>query len=446
MKKTSALLCPGWHPDFWAPHKTSKQKKTQEKLASSMQHFFCRFLNPPSTPSISCSDRRRSVADAVSNFFFSCVVRSHACNFCSQKLRGVKCGICFASRSHTSKFQDVREKTYKFPASVMQLWDVNLWNLKKPCPFQPVQGRPVRGFSRCFFRWLEMSSWPCLLQSLPVDGLQPVKQLKIGHSNLERDPSSNHPFSGCKLAGFVSGRIKNTNFQDNLGLSYGTFPRIPREPNMHFAPPSYIVIHFLQKKSAELPVAQKIGIKALIEQCPKLMVKFKFKTYKIMIPYHIIPYHAIITISYHIIICKWYHVITNQSPISSNIYDIIYNHHIMRQCYHNDELASLGSIDDKLWKSGTGSLASNKISTNDFRSQWHPTRNTLEVLIVFDSNKCLESKSHLYESTCWYNHGMVNHVQVGPGLDRQTAVKRGVFDVSFCHNLQCKLSLWSTQW
>lgn len=35
---------------------------------------------------------------------------------------------------------------------------------------------------------------------------------------------------------------------------------------------------------------------------------------------------------------------------------------------------------------------------------------------------------------------MVNHVQIGTGLDRQTAVKCGVFDVSFCHNLQCKLS------
>lgn len=157
---------------------------------------------------------------------------------------------------------------------------------------------------------------------------------------------------------------------------------------MHFAPPSYIVIHFLREKSAELPVAKKNGIKALLEKYPKLMVKFKFKTYKIMIPYHIIPYHTILTISYHIIICKWYHII-HQSPISSNIYDIIHNHHIMRQCYHNDELASLGSIDDKLWKSGTGSLASNKISTNDFMSPWHPTRNTLEVLLyMFDSNKC----------------------------------------------------------
>ena len=106
-------------------------------------------------------------------------------------------------------------------------------------------------------------------------------------------------FRVLHVAGFVSGRIKNTNFQGNLGLSYGTFPQIPREPNMHFAPPSYIVIHFLREKSAELPTAKKIGIKALLEKCPKLMVKFKFKTYKIMIPYHIIPYHNYHIIPYH---------------------------------------------------------------------------------------------------------------------------------------------------
>lgn len=77
----------------------------------------------------------------------------------------------------------------------------------------------------------------------------------------------------------------------------------------------------------------------------------------------------------------------------------------MRQCYHNDKLASLGSIDDKLWKSGTGSLASNKISTNDFMSPWHPTRNTLEVLLyMFDSNTCQGNKSHLvWKKTCWFN-------------------------------------------
>ena len=109
------------------------------------------------------------------------------------------------------------------------------------------------------------------------------------------------------LADSFQGEKKTTNFQGNLGLSYGTFPQIPREPNMHFAPPSYIVIHFLREKSAELPVAQKIGIKALIEQCPKLMVKFKVKTYKIIISchtipchnYHIIPYHNMQMISCH---------------------------------------------------------------------------------------------------------------------------------------------------
>lgn len=142
-KKPSALLCPGWHPDFWAPHKTSKQKTAAKNSPVFMQHFFA-----ASWPPIDPINFMLWVQPMRSRIpFFSCVVRSHACNFCSQKLRGVKCGICFASRSHTSKFQDVREKTYKFPASVMQLWDVNLWNLKKPCPFQPVQGRPVRGFS-----------------------------------------------------------------------------------------------------------------------------------------------------------------------------------------------------------------------------------------------------------------------------------------------------------
>ena len=67
-----------------------------------------------------------------------------------------------------------------------------------------------------------MSSWPCLLQSLPVDGLKfffgrgetPKHFLKLTASEApenwpfqkERDPSSNHPFSGANSLS-VSGRI-----------------------------------------------------------------------------------------------------------------------------------------------------------------------------------------------------------------------------------------------
>ena len=158
-----------------------------------------------------------------------------------------------------------------------------------------------------------MSSWPCLLQSLPVDGLKffqgggetrkhslkfsAKKHLKIGHSKRK----------GIHLP-TIHFQVRHVSFRGrHFLLVVLHLPQIPREPNMHFAPPSYIVIHFLQKKSAELPVAQKIGIKALIEQCPKLMVKFKFKTYKIIISYHtipchnyhIIPYHNMQMISYH---------------------------------------------------------------------------------------------------------------------------------------------------